>query len=425
LLTRILSLRDKTDDLLKHGSIMVAAGLSVGLINYVFQLIMGILLSPAQYGTFISLSSLYNIVKFFTRTFQLSVAKFASTFRTEDRWGRIHYLWIYSLKRTFLIGLALFIISASLSPVISKFLNIDNVWFLPVLFCSFVFTFALPVNLGMLQGLQKFVSLGLSNCLQALTRLAIGVLLVFLGFGLYGALSAYFCSYVILFIITIIMLRYIRKTKSEEFKTSILTSYAGLTIIAIFSFAVLTNVDVIIVKHFLSKVEAGNFGVVAILGKIAFFTSNGIIVAMFPKMSDLFEAGKKTYPLLIKTLIYVGVVVGGVVLVYWLFSEPIINLLYGDKYPLVAPNLVRYALAMALFSFSFTMMNYLLSLNRTRVAFCFLAGMFLEIGLISAFHSSISQVVDMMLISSASCLFLVILYYMVVRHSLIKKQPVN
>lgn len=106
---------------------------------------------------------------------------------------------------------------------------------------------------------------------------------------------------------------------------------------------------------------------------------------------------------------------GGIVLVYWLFPDFIINSLFADEYSLVASHLFKYGLAMAFWAISFLLMQYLLSLNRTKVAYSLLGAMVLQVGLIIGFHSSIGQIVDIMLISSIACLALVCPFYFNVR----------
>ena len=72
---------------------------------------------------------------------------------------------------------------------------------------------------------------------------------------------------------------------------------------------------------------------------------------------------------------------------------------------------------MGLFAVSFLLLNYLLSLNQTKIAYFFLGAMPLELVLIAFFHSGIAQIVNMMLISGAFCLTLTLLFYARVRHS--------
>jgi O-antigen/teichoic acid export membrane protein len=118
---------------------------------------------------------------------------------------------------------------------------------------------------------------------------------------------------------------------------------------------------------------------------------------------------------MMKAMLLTVVIGGGVLIVYWLFPDFIINRLFAGKYPLATPYLSKYGLAMAFWAISFLLLNYSLSLNRTKVAYPLLGAMVLQLGLISLFHSSIAQVVDIMLISSIACLALMCPLYLNVR----------
>ncbi len=398
--------RLKGDEVARHGSMMAAFVLLGGFFNYLYQLSMGRMLAPAEYGTLISLLSLFLIISVFSQAIQASVSRFTSKFRVDNKWGRINYLWKYSLRRTFLLGVALTLILFMLSPLVSSFLNIDNSWYWVIFASSFLVAFMVAANWGILQGLQRFSPLGLTTALTGLLRLGLGLLLVYLGLGLYGALLCLPIAIVIVLVVTLSSLRGMAKAGNETVAIRGLFSYAGLALLALAAFAVLTNMDVILVKHFLSPENAGNYSAISVLGRIVLVAPMGIAIVMFPKTSELFETGRRHRPMLVKAMMITILLGGGVVLVYWLFPDFIVNSLYADEYSLAAPHLFKYGLAMAFWAIAFLLTNYFLSLNQTKVAYSLLGAMVLQLGLIIGFHSSIGQVVDIMLISSVACLAL-------------------
>lgn len=405
----------KSDDMAWHGSIMAAFVLVGGLFNYLYQLAMGRMLAPAEYGTLISLLSLFLIISVFSQTIQTSITKFTSRFRVDNRLGRINYLWKYSLRRTFLLGVILFLALFLLSPLISGFLNIDNSWYWIIFASSFILSFALAASWGILQGLQRFSPLGISTALVSLLRLGLGIILVYLGLGLYGGLLCLPLAILVAMVLSLSFLKDLAKVGNETVKVDGLFSYAGPALLALTAFAVLTNIDVVLVKHFLSPENAGNYSAISVLGKIVLVAPMGVAVAMFPKTSELFESGGSHRPVMMKAMLLTVVIGGGVLIVYWLFPDFIIDRLFAGKYPLATPYLSKYGLAMAFWAISFLLLNYSLSLNRTKVAYPLLGAMVLQLGLISLFHSSIAQVVDIMLISSIACLALMCPLYLNVR----------
>jgi len=102
----------------RHGMMMVTFAILAGFFMYLYQLSMGILLDPQQYGILFSLTSLFAIITVFSQAINTTVAKFTSKLRAEGRLGGVNYLWHFFLKRTFLIGIATFALLAGLSPLI-------------------------------------------------------------------------------------------------------------------------------------------------------------------------------------------------------------------------------------------------------------------------------------------------------------------
>jgi len=415
--SRLIAIKARimTDDMTRHGTIMVAFGLMAGLINYGFQLTMAIMLTPAQYGTLYSLLSLLVILSIFSSAINTSITRFASTFKAQGRLDRVSYLWRSYLKRTFFIGLGGFIIISALSPLISSFLNIDNNWYLIILSFSLILVFILPVNYGILRGIQRFIPLGSSNTLIAFLKLAVGALLVYLGWGVYGGLSAFIIAQVVVFAVTLFFLRDLVKTSTDKVEIKGFRSYTALAVLAIAAFTVLTNIDVILVKHYLGAELTGNYSAISTLGKVAFIAPGGIAIAMFPKTSALYETNSAHRQVLLKAVLLTVLLAGGVLVIYWLFPHFITNFLFGGKYSLVTPYLLTYTGAMLLFAISFLLMNYFLSLNQTEVAYPLVVAMLAQLGLIIAFHSSIAEVVNIMLISGVLSVVLMLPVYLKVR----------
>ena len=414
MLGKLTLIRDglKADGMARHGSMMAIFGLLGGFFAYLYQLSMGIMLTPVQYGMLLSLTSLFAIIMIASQAIQTTLAKFTSKFRAENSLGKINYLWRFSLKRTLVFGAALFLALALLTPLFSRFLHIDNQLYPIVLFSSLILAFAVPANLGVLQGLQRFFPLGFSTSFSAFLRFAIGASLVYLGFKLYGGLIPFLIANIIVFLITLSFLKDLDRAGNEKCEVSGLSSYTGLAFLAIFAFAVLTNIDVVLAKHYLSPENAGNYSAISVLGRIALYAPMGVAVAMFPKTSELFEMGRGHRSILRKAMLLTLLLAGGVVIIYWLFPDFIVNLLFGGEYPLAIPYLFKYGLAMSFFAISFLFLSLFLSRNQTKVAYAFLSAMLIEIGLIIFFHASIAQIVDIMLISGTLCLVFILPFYL-------------
>jgi len=142
----------------------------------------------------------------------------------------------------------------------------------------------------------------------------------------------------------------------------------------------------------------------------------GVAVAMFPKTSKLFEMGRGQRSVLSNAM-RLTLLLAGAVVIYWLFPDFFLNLLFGGKYLFAIPYLFKYGLAMFFFGPSFLFLNFFLSRNQIKVAYALLIAMLVEIGLIILFHASIAQIVDIVLISGALCLAFMLPFYLRVRRA--------
>jgi len=354
------------------------------------------------------------IVSVFSSTIDTTVTSFVSR-ETSSRTGGIAYLWKYFLKRTLLIGLGVFILVSLLSPVISKFMNISNDWYSIILFSSIVFTFALSVNSGTLRGLQRFVPLGVSSTLWTFLKFSLGVGLVYAGFRVSGALFSFVLAYVVVFFVSLFFIRDLFRTPGQRVAVSGVQSYALFSLFSFLAFALFTNMDIILAKHFLSPSDAGNYSAVSILGKLALYLPAGVALAMFPQISQLSEAKLAYGPVLSKALALTVLIAGAIVIFYWLFPGFVTNVLFRGNYPTIGPFLVRYGLSMAFFAIANLLTSYSLSLKQTGVAYPLAATVIVQVSLIVLFHSDINQIVNMLVVSGAASLTFLSIFFVFLR----------
>jgi len=397
-------------DLAKHSAIMLISTMAANFFNYLYQLLMGRLLSKEDYGVLYGLLSLIYIVSVGGAAVQTSVTRYTSKLKAHKEYGKIRYLWDFSTSRTLLLGIVFFIVLSLLSPLVSQFLNLDNVWYVVLLALFLLFSFILPANMGFLMGLQKFIDFGSANALVSLLKLLLGVLLVLMGFGIYGGLLSLSLASLVVLIITFLVLQNALKKKPETFNLKSIYSYSGLALLAMFSFTTMTYLDVILAKHYLTPDAAGEYSALAVLGKIILFAPAGIALAMFPKTSENFEKRKAHSSILEKALLYTIAIGGFAALLFFLFPNELVWIMFGDKYPAIVPYMFRYGLAMLLFSLANLLMSYNLSIHKTSVAYLISLALVVQIILLASVHSSISDLTNSMLVSGMIATILMLLH---------------
>jgi O-antigen/teichoic acid export membrane protein len=277
------------------------------------------------------------------------------------------------------------------SPWLSSFLSLP-VEFIVAVAIGMPVTLGLPLLLGELQGQQRFLSFSCLNVGQALLKLAgamaVGLVLgpvgVLLGLALAGAFC-YGAAFVLL-----------RRKLAVRVRTSWLRpalGYLGVVLPSTLALAVLLSADVLLVKHFFSSREAGEYSAVAALGRAIFWGAAGVAVVLFPKV--IFHESQGRSGLRIVGISLVVVALGGVIslVVLTLVAKPVLAAFAGPAYAAGASILPLYAIAMTLLGGASVLIATHQSRARAAFLFVLLPITVAEPVLIVAFHQSLGQVV--------------------------------
>ena len=103
--------------LAKHGLIMVFFSLLTAFFNYLYQLFMGRLLTPEEYGILFSLINIFYIFSVLSSTVQTTMTKYASQLKAKNQLNKISYFWRYALKKSFTFGVITTILFFMITPL--------------------------------------------------------------------------------------------------------------------------------------------------------------------------------------------------------------------------------------------------------------------------------------------------------------------
>ena len=388
-----------SDRFITDNVVMLAAGVAVNLLRYGYQLAMGIMLSPADYGLLMSLNSLLVIVGILTQTVGAVVTKTTATLRADNRWDMVGRFYRTSLKFNFFVGIGLFGILAAAGVFITRWLNLGSMGSYIILFSSLLFAFPLAGNWGIMQGMQRFVTLGGTQTLFQFIQTAIAILFVALGAGIIGGIATIPITYLLILMLSLYLLKNLPVTSQRKIAFPGIGRYTLHALLAFTAITVLTNVDVIIARRFLTSVDAGNYSAVSVLGRIAFYAPAGIAAVLFPKSAESVTLGKDNKKHYLMSLGLTVLIVAAICLVYWLFPGTVMHFLFSDKYQNAAPYLLKYGLGMSLLAVTYLCLIYGLSIGKTSIAFIMLVVMGVQLGLLFTFHQSVADFVNVMLIS--------------------------
>ena len=400
-------------NLMKHplfsgSAIMVVGSNSVSAVNYLYHLAMGRMLGPASYGELASLISLIGLLGIIPASVSLMIVKHVASAKNEHE---INSLVGWFKAKIFRASLLFFIAVLIASPFIASFLNISGVSYLILIAISFLFSLQASLNRSILQGLLKFKEMVISILVENSAKLIISIFLVYLGFQVGGVMVALVVSALLGLYITNIYL------KSKSSKKVILppdvksmlafTIPVGIQTIATTS---LYSSDLILVKHFFSAHEAGIYAALSTLGKIIFFGTGPIGAVMFPLVSQRNALGKPHKKIFLYSLFATLILSLGVLAVYLWFPKLAIRLLYGSAYLEASTLLVWFGIFISLFTLSSLMINYSLSLGKTRVVLLPLIAAVIQIIMIWFFHQSLLEVVTISIIITALLLVGLLIY---------------
>lgn len=376
---------------------------------YLFHLIVGRMLGPSGYG---ELASVLSLVGLFSITFGflgLVIVKFVSGMKEKE--VPAFYSWV--TKRALMTAGVVSMILFLASGYLSNFLNVSvssviiSAPLLFVLFMSFIYT-------SFLQGLLRFGKLVISTNVGLFGRLLLGTLFVYLGFSVFGALGGVLLSSLLgLFFAVYFLKDYWGQGKSTfTFKKSReVFTYA----IPIFIMSMTTNSmymsDVILVKHFFDPHLAGIYASLSTMGKIIFYGSAPVAAVMFPLVSKGHAKGGNYKKVFFLSVLLTTLLVVFLILVYWLFPNLVLQVLYGNKFIEGVPYLVWFGVFIGLFTLSSLFLNYFLSKGTTKATYIGLLAALVQIIGIYLFHKDILQVISVSIWVSLILLISLLIYF--------------
>lgn len=392
-----------SDSLFKHSALIFGSSVIVNLFNLVFWLFMVRRLEPVDYGVLNSLISVMLIFSVPTSVLMTVVTRYVSKFMAHQKTGEVRALLLYFLKRMLIFVAALLLIFFAYARGIAVFLKIDdNVALVYMIGIGTVFSIATGLFLGVLNGMQKFFDVAIINTVSSIVKLAIGVVFVFLGFKVFGGLSGFVASFlVILCMAFFAMPGWARKLSggTDNLALNLKDIYRYFLPVGAcqFAFMALTNTDVILVKHFFVPLEAGYYSVAQMVGKIVLFFPGAIGLVMFPKVVDSHAKKGKTKGILKKSLMAVGLLC--IIANFFVFTFPvlILKLLTGSSHPEAASLVKYFSLSMSFFALNQILMLYHLSLRQLRYIYALVAAAILQVIAIWFLHSSLAEVLFILL----------------------------
>lgn len=364
--------------------------------NLLYQLAMLRLVSKDIFASLNSLLSLLVILSVPAAAFTTMVTKHISSYNATKKSDHLMAIWQKLSLHALYFSITVFSLIVLFKKHIALFLQIDSQGSINLLAAIFFLSGIAPAVNGGLQGLEKFKWLAFIGIGSGLLKLTLSVSLVRNFYGaLNGALFGFLLSILISILISIWPLRFLLSGIAKE-KMNIKQQYVYiLPVLAVsLSFALLTNIDMVLVKHFFLQ-EAQDYAVAQMVGKIILSISGMVYMVMFARASGLYAVKVSSKEILKRSLIYTFILSLAVAVLYNLFPHFAFHLLAGSVNRQVIVLARIFSISMLFYALSNVLWYYQLSIERYNFIKPLITVVILEIIAICLFHKTALWVVSL------------------------------
>jgi O-antigen/teichoic acid export membrane protein len=381
------------DRFFRIGTLLFLATLVSNLLNFLFQVTMGRMLTPADYGTMNALLSTFMIAAIPFTTISMVLTREVSFLRAEGQLAGVRRLFYWTYKRVGTVGLPALAVFLLLSPAVRQFLRIDTTTPVILLGVVIFLSVSFPVNLAFLSGLQNFVPVAVASGALGPLKYGFCVLFVVLGLGLNGVFIGHIFCYLALLLVSSWPLRLVLSGAvgiAEKPRRLFIAAHPEL--LANLAFAFMTQFDLVLVKHLFSPDVAGTYAVAAVFGRAVLYLPTGLIMVLFPIVAENYALNRNQTNFLWKALVYTLVLSGSGTLLYCLFPEVILGVLFPGRYIAAAPLLALYGVAMLPMALLLITMNFHIARGHRGIWLVIAVGAATEVLAILLWHENLGQI---------------------------------
>lgn len=380
--------------LVTGSALLLVSTTIVNLGNYLFNLILGRWLGPADFADLSLIVTFMLVLTLITATLQTVVAKFSAAFSADEEIDRVSGLRRWSVRWGWISGVVLAVGLIGGAAQLQSFFHTASAWPFILLGVGIPVYFAQGVDRGILQGQLRFLLLSASYQAEMWVRLIVGIGLVALGWSVNGAVGALTLSFVGTWLVARLGARGLpadaRFSKTDQRAA---LAFAGPVGAALIGQILINNSDVLIVKHFFPPVEAGHYAALALIGRIVFFATWSVVTVLLPAVAQLHQKGlphRRYLWMSLGAVLAVSVIVTGGA---FFFPQLVVGVLFGEAYLSIAPLLGLYAVATSLYSLANVVITYRLSIGNGRGGTLAVIGGVAQVTALWLFHGSLQQVV--------------------------------
>lgn len=401
--------------LLSSSLAMTLVGIVGGVLGYAYQLIIGRMMEPAEYAVLISLTSLGTVFSSPLGAMSMLVSRNIASLFGSHKLSEISDYYQKISNKLACIGVLLIIFCMPFTASIGRFLKCESITpIILFLFITFFGSFG-TVNNAYFQGIRYFRWLAVLSIISVIIKLAISPFLIFIGMGVNGALIGMMFAALLPALIGFFKIHSLNKkyncinlgVRGEVNKGSI--SHGRISIMPIFlanvAFAIMTQLDVVLANRFFPSLDAGLYSAAATIGRTVLYLPGGVSVVIFPYVASMHARGEMKYHDFYRLFFFTFLICFIAALLLFIFSEFLINAIYGSSYSGAEYILKWYGFAILPMAMVMLAENFLIAKNEVIFTWLFIFIAPIEIMLMFNFHHSIGVLLLIIFISGLFLLF--------------------
>lgn len=384
------------------GTILVAGYSLANVLNFLFQATLGRILSFENFGlltlvntfSFIISIVLFSLGSTVTHRISYLSAKYG------EESGLAFLSRVY--KRSVFISFFASVLWALLIPFLKFFFQLDSIlpllMFYPILWMGLIGS----LNEGFLQGKFLFILLAIVTVSAPILKLILGYGLTHFGLQNLSYLAIPLATVFPVIVSSFFVLRNAHNIpkKGNVHAIKFPKSFFSASILTILSTSAFLSVDLILVKHYLSAVQAGQYALIGLIGKIVFYFGslvNNLMMTFISRDEGANRNSDKTFNrLLLATIVLTGLVF----VVVGPLGHIVTPILFGDKVYTILPFISEYALAISFITITQAILLYHLAKHHYIFSLVSLVSVGVMILSIVFHHGSVREVVNDVLLAS-------------------------
>lgn len=371
---------------------MVALTFLANITNYGSTVVFGRLLSPASYGDLTALLAFAVVAAVPAGAAQTVIAERVAVLMTEGDLSGARYLIRHAAAHVGLIAAILGLLYAAFVPLIKVALGLQAIGPAVALLPLLAVSFFIPVVYGVLQGMRRFVALGVVMFAVAFSRIAIGIPWVLAGGGAGGPLLGQALGSVLALAAAAYLLRgYLLRRGTGAARTGLRRRPDQRAVAAggaFIAFALIANLDVLLAKLLLPAHAAGQYAALATVEKIVIFLPSAVAVVMVPSAATALRLEGSAQRVLRRSALLVIAMASLVAIPAALEPRLLLEAMFGARYTAVAAGVLPIVCAGAGLALLYLLAAYSVAIQDRHWFWLLGGGVVLQVASIATFHAS-------------------------------------